>query len=259
MFDPRLIFPGISLLFLFWERIIPRRKQPFWRSGLLTDVCHMAFNAYVFGYLYALGLGWVSEHFSLISMGWRYIESIRMLSEQPLWVQVPLLLLLKDLLQYFTHRMLHRVPIFWEFHKVHHSITVMDWMGNMRYHWLEPIVYSAIQYTPLALCGFDWRVFLWMGAFDLFMGYFNHSNLAVNLGPLRYIFNSPGMHIHHHSADIPPCNFGVNLSIWDWMFGTAYYPDRDAERLGFKGIDSYPDTWLGQVLFPLSLLFRKKP
>jgi len=48
------------------------------------------------------------------------------------------------------HNLLHRVPWLWTFHKVHHSITTMDWIGNWRFHWMEIVVYKTLQWLPLA-------------------------------------------------------------------------------------------------------------
>jgi sterol desaturase/sphingolipid hydroxylase (fatty acid hydroxylase superfamily) len=70
------------------------------------------------------------------------------------------------------------------------------------------------------------------------------------------------MHIWHHAADDPDAinkNFGIVLSLWDWIFGTAYMPsNRVPSRLGFADIAEYPSGFLLQYIFPVSLLFRKK-
>ena len=58
-------------------------------------------------------------------------------------------------------------------------------------------------------------------------------------------------------------NFGINLSIWDWLFGTAYWPDesecpdQQPARLGFAGMERYPRTLVDRLLFPLSLIWRR--
>jgi len=54
---------------------------------------------------------------------------------QPFWVQFPVLVLVMDFSRYLIHNLLHRVPWLWEFHKVHHSIEELDWIGNWRFHW----------------------------------------------------------------------------------------------------------------------------
>jgi hypothetical protein len=70
---------------------------------------------------------------------------------------------------------------------------------------------------------------------------------------LKYIFNSPEMHIWHHSYELPEdrrsgINFGLTLSTWDYIFGTAYIPHDGREiRLGFPGIEEFPEGFGKQV------------
>jgi sterol desaturase/sphingolipid hydroxylase (fatty acid hydroxylase superfamily) len=47
----------------------------------------------------------------------------------PLWVQLPLAVLLSDLGFYWTHRMFHAVHWLWRFHEIHHSIEDLDWLA----------------------------------------------------------------------------------------------------------------------------------
>lgn len=76
---------------------------------------------------------------------------------------------------------------------------------------------------------------------------------ALALGPfMKYIFNSPEMHIWHHSYDLPEdrrtgINFGLTLAIWDYIFKTAYIPFNGRDiRLGFPGVENFPKTFLSQ-------------
>jgi len=64
------------------------------------------------------------------------------------------------------------------------------------------------------------------------------------------------MHIWHHAKKLPPnfpngANFGISLSIWDYIFGTCYVADegRDIE-LGFKNLELFPKNFLRQSLYP---------
>ena len=64
------------------------------------------------------------------------------------------------------------------------------------------------------------------------------------------------MHIWHHVKELPEShpngvNFGISLSIWDYLFKTSYIPfsGRDIE-LGFEGDEKYPQGFLGQVIEP---------
>lgn len=69
---------------------------------------------------------------------------------------------------------------------------------------------------------------------------------------MKYLFNSPEMHIWHHSHDLPHerrfgINFGLTLAIWDYLFGTAYIPHDGRDiKLGFPGVEDFPKGFLEQ-------------
>ncbi|MEO6538471.1 MAG: sterol desaturase family protein, partial [Ferruginibacter sp.] len=71
---------------------------------------------------------------------------------------------------------------------------------------------------------------------------------------LKYIFNNPKMHIWHHAKDLPEpygVNFGLSLSMWDYIFGTAYLPANGRDiKLGFKGVENYPGRFIKQLIEP---------
>ncbi|MEL7533772.1 MAG: sterol desaturase family protein, partial [Bacteroidota bacterium] len=165
-----------------------------------------------------------------------------------------------DFVQWNVHRLLHAVPFLWEFHKVHHSVEQMGFAAHLRYHWMETIVYRSLEYLPLAMIGFGIDDFFTVYIFTLAVGHFNHSNIRVPLGPLKYIFNNPQMHIWHHAHDLPEThprgiNFGLTLSIWDYLFGTAVIPhDGKDIKLGFPGRESFPETFWQQITYG----FRRK-
>jgi len=90
--------------------------------------------------------------------------------------------------------------------------------------------------------------------FTLLIGHLNHANLNLDYGPLRYILNNPKMHIWHHAKEMPNgypngINFGISLSLWDYIFGTAVIPSdgRDIE-LGFDGDENFPQGFGGQFV-----------
>jgi len=155
------------------------------------------------------------------------------------------------------HNLLHRVPWLWEFHKLHHSIVEMDFIGNFRFHWMESVVYKSLSYLPLVLVGADGQVVLAVAVVGTLIGHLNHANLAIDWGPLRYVINSPRMHIWHHeviAAGGHGRNFGVVLSVWDFLFGTAYLPAQPLQpaRLGFEEIGRFPRGLLARIVYPLS-------
>lgn len=72
-------------------------------------------------------------------------------------------------------------------------------------------------------------------------------------GPfMKYIFNSPEMHIWHHAYEMPKehrhgINFGITLALWDYIFGTAHVPHNGRDiKLGFPGVEEFPTDFISQ-------------
>jgi len=251
---------GISLFFWLWEIIFPwRKKQSIIRKDFWLDGFYMFFNFFIFSLIgynavsnvaveafnYFLGLFGISNLVAFEIQSWPY------------WTQLLTLFLIRDFIQYNVHQVLHRVPILWEFHKVHHSVEQMGFAAHLRFHWMETVVYRTLEYIPLAMIGFGINDFIIVHLFALSVGHFNHSNINIPLGPLKYILNNPQMHIWHHaySTSWPRkygVNFGLTLSIWDYLFKTNHIPEsgRDIE-LGFEDLEKFPQGFLKQAGYPL--------
>ena len=257
---------AISLAFILLERLFPWRKgQPLLRPGWLRDLCFLALNGHFFSlWTSALnGAMALAATSALRSLGLRLDSSP--VTQWPFFAQLMAFLVLADFLQWCIHNLLHRVSWLWAFHKVHHSITTMDWIGNWRFHWMEIVVYKALQWLPLAWLNASSEAVLAVAIVTTLWGDFNHANLDVGLGPLGYVLNSPRMHLWHHdesSEGGPAKNFGIVFSVWDFLFGTAYWPrQRNPEGLGYPGMQEMPKTFPGEVLWPLTrrLVVRSGP
>jgi len=249
---------GISLFFFALELTIPWRKnQPKIRKDFWLDAFYMFFNFFLFslvGY-YAFSNVFVQLFNDFLGLfGIENLVAIE-INTWPVWAQLLSLFIVRDFIHWNVHRLLHSVPALWEFHKVHHSVEQMGFAAHLRFHWMETIVYRTIEYIPLAMIGFGIQEFLLVHLFALAIGHFNHSNINVPLGPFKYIFNNPQMHIWHHAKHIPSktgVNFGISLSIWDYIFGTNYIPrnGRD-ENLGFENMDQFPSNLKDQLIHGL--------
>ena len=248
---------GISLAFVLSERLFPWRKQQrLLRAGWLRDTGFLALNGHFFSLLTAGVTGgvaiWATRTVQLL--GIRLEDSP--IATWPFLGQSLVFLVLADLLQWCIHNLLHRVPWLWTFHKVHHSITTMDWIGNWRFHWMEIVVYKSLQWLPLAWLNASPEAVFAVAVITTVWGDFNHANMNVSLGPLGYLLNSPRMHLWHHDESSEggvAKNFGVVFSLWDFLFGTAYWPrERNPERLGYPGMEEMPETLAGQTLWPLT-------
>lgn len=298
----------VSLFFLVLEVIIPwRKKQAVLRKDFWLDAFYMFFNFFLFSLLIYNAASDVvvnlfNDGIKAITGGFD-LQAQNPLQAAPFWVILIIGFIIRDFVQWWIHRLLHKSDTLWEFHKVHHSVEEMGFAAHLRYHWMENIVYRTLEYIPLALLGIGLYDFFIIHIFTLAWGHYNHSNISVSghitggiLGGLigiivsnnlldihllatdasfftkigvflaciaigslvlgkvmKWLFNSPEMHIWHHSYDLPEerrygVNFGLTLAIWDYLFQTAYIPHNGKDiRLGFPGIETFPDNFTGQI------------
>lgn len=248
---------GTSVFFVLIERVRPARPaQPPLRPQLANDVFYLAFNGHFYAVITGAWIGalalWTRE---VLSPVLPFAVEGGALARLPWMAQFAIFFVASDFLQWCVHNLLHRVPFLWQFHKVHHSIHRMDWIGNFRFHWMELVVYRGFLYVPLALLGGDDSPLFAAAVIATAWGSFNHANVDVGIGPLGYVFNSPRMHLwHHDSSDEGGVskNYGIVLSAWDWIFRTAYWPrDRAPERIGYPTDAEMPVDLPRQMAFPL--------
>ena len=154
-----------------------------------------------------------------------------------------------DLSKYLVHRALHRWPVLWAFHKVHHSATTLTPLTVFRTHPLEAVLFS-LRGTALQAATVAVFVFFFGGAVDLFtvlganvlLFAFNaaganlrHSHVRISYGRcLERLLISPAQHQIHHSVEEGhhDRNFGTVLALWDWLGGSLCLADR-AESLRY--------------------------
>jgi sterol desaturase/sphingolipid hydroxylase (fatty acid hydroxylase superfamily) len=156
-----------------------------------------------------------------------------------------------DLGAFVWHYLTHRVQVLWAFHRVHHAAEVLTPLSNYREHPVDTLGRSLVQGAlvgaveaallhslpsakPLEVCGVN----------ALYLPFFvfanaRHSHVWVSFGRFwSHLFNSPAQHQCHHGTDSRhiDVNYGLVLSIWDWMAGSLYVPLRKEEvRYGLVG------------------------
>ncbi|MDJ0778532.1 MAG: sterol desaturase family protein [Gammaproteobacteria bacterium] len=155
----------------------------------------------------------------------------------PLWLELPLAVLVLDLAIYWQHRLMHRVPLLWRLHRVHHADLDIDLTTGARFHPLEILLSMLYKWAVILLLG---PATLAVLVFELLlngMAMFNHANVALPARldrALRRLLVTPDMHRVHHSIRRAESdsNFGFNLSLWDRWFGS--YTDQPAH--GHRGM-----------------------
>lgn len=250
----------ISFVVFVLEILFPWRKnQPILRKDFWLDTFYMFFNFFLLNMVVLIAMSNVTAQlfndflviFNLELISLQLID----LSSFPKPIALFLFFIVSDFVQWNTHRLLHRFEFFWNFHKVHHSVEQMGFAAHLRYHWMEPVVYKSLLYVPMALIGgFTIQDVFIVHFFTITIGHLNHANLGWDYGILKYIFNNPKMHIWHHSKEMPRkygANFGISLSLWDYIFKSNYIPKDGRDIiLGFDGIEHFPKEFINQELFP---------
>ena len=240
---------GSALIFIFIEKLFGLRKdQPVFRPEWQTDFQHFIVNHMLIGFMLLATNLLVHKLF-----GWAASDGIRgWVAALPFWVALPLIILVADLVQYWTHRAYHEVPLLWRLHAVHHSAKHMDWMAGSRQHVIEILITRTLVLAPIFTLGFSKDV---IDAYIIVVGFqavFNHANVSVRLGPLRHLIVTPNFHHWHHSQDQEALdrNYAAHYAFLDHLFGTAVKSDREwPAQYGVLG-DYVPDGFWQQVKFP---------
>ena len=253
----------ISLVVWGLEAIFPWRKnQSLFRKDFWLDTFYMFFNFFILNLIVLIALSnSAAEVFNdILGIVGLSIANFQLLeiNNLPFFARIFIFFIVVDFVQWWTHRLLHTFEFLWNFHKVHHSVKEMGFAAHLRYHWMEPVVYSSLKYIPLAIIGgFSAQDVAIVHFFNIFIGHLNHANINWDYGWLKYILNNPKMHIWHHVKVLPEdrkngVNFGITLSIWDYIFKTNYIPysGRDIE-LGFEGDEEFPKNFIEQELYPI--------
>jgi len=174
----------VSAFFFSLEIFKPwREKQPLFRKDFWIDFFYMFFNFFIFSLvIYNAASDVVVDLFNngIKAISGFDLKASNPLRSWPLWSVLFIGFIVRDFVQWWTHRLLHRFDWLWQFHKVHHSVEEMGFAAHLRYHWMENIVYRSIEYIPLALLGIGLYDFFIIHIFTLSIGHYNHSNFRIS-------------------------------------------------------------------------------
>ncbi len=251
----------ISLVVWILELSFPWRKnQKAFRKDFWLDFFYMFFNFFIFSVVISGFYAVFESAMSGLGIGMESLLLIN-LSGLPQGIQLLIFFFLSDFVQWVTHVMLHRVPAFWRFHQVHHSVIEMGFAAHLRYHWMENILYKPLKtLVVMIIGGFEPEQAYIVHFVAISIGHLNHANIRLTYGPLKYIVNNPVMHLWHHAkalpkGQMPGVNFGISLSLWDYIFRTNYIPEEKPDlELGFDEVERFPKSFWSQLIYG----FRKE-
>ena len=243
-----------------WRKNQPKIRQDFW-----IDAFYLLWNYFLFSLIAYSALSSVFVELFKDFLGLFGITNTVAIHVEtlPHWCKLLIVFVLRDFMQWNIHRLLHHVSWMWEFHKVHHSVEEMGFAALLRYHFMENIIYRSLEYVPLAMMGFGLHDFFIVHIFTLVTGQLGHANLYLPMGKLQYLFNGPQMHLWHHAKTFPAShpkgyNYGITLSVWDYLFKTTYFPRVDKDvPVGLSDAD-FPRDFIGQMVVPFKNAFGKK-
>jgi sterol desaturase/sphingolipid hydroxylase (fatty acid hydroxylase superfamily) len=257
-------FYAVLGIILLLERVIPAAPRPAGsgaavRQDLLWTVLNTLHEAALLP-IYLLVLAELYR---------RYLDflTIRSLAELPWAAKFAISVLLTDLIQWLMHWSRHKVPLLWHFHAVHHSQTHLSMFNEDRKHPFDAFVAVVVRCIPFMMTESGFVTLLTWEIVRFWKVRFLHANVAIDLGPLRYILVTPQFHRIHHSVDRrhADCNIGQTFVFWDMLFGTyrgeRTYPTVGIEDPGFPmegdaPLRKQPGILLAQLLYPFRAVAR---
>ena len=233
------------------ERLFPYQKgyrvfrEEFWSDLFLYTFAQSYLLSIVIAYL----IKWIDAMTGISRAG--------LVSDWSFGAQLVFFFVIHDFWQYWFHRLEHRTKIFWRIHEAGHAPMHVDWLAGSRSHALEILIAQSFEFAPIFLLGATPEIAIVKGMIDAIWGMFNHSNINVRMGPILYMFNGPELHRFHHDLDAPPggANLATKISLWDHLFGTAYYPKNKLPRYGLQENIRFP---YGNYLKQLVFVFRSE-
>ena len=232
-------FGAIFVVMLLWELSAPRRRLALGRGARwANNLGLLLLNTLVLRLLFpaaAVGLALSAE-----AGGYGLFNSLAW----PAWIEVVAAVLILDFAIYLQHVAMHKVPLLWRLHRVHHADLDFDLTTGTRFHTLEIILSMLIKWGLILALGPAVLAVLIFEVVLNGMAVFNHANVSLPRAVepvVRALFVTPDMHRVHHSAirAETDSNYGFNLSLWDRLCKTY----TDQPRLGHEnmtiGIDGF--------------------
>lgn len=181
---------------------------------------------------------------------WGILRLLRL----PRWAETVVAMVALDYTLYLWHVLVHRVPLLWRFHAVHHVDLDLDASTAVRFHFGELILSAPWRAAQVAVIGVrphDLR--LWQ-SLTLLSVLFHHSNVRLPVAverALGWLVVTPRMHGIHHSVESSEmnANWSSGLSLWDRLHGTLRLDaPQDLIRIGVTGFDDPQDVALNRIV-----------
>jgi sterol desaturase/sphingolipid hydroxylase (fatty acid hydroxylase superfamily) len=213
-----VIYFGSAVPFMIAEHVKPARKLP--RSVLWRDL--LAYVGVRFNEIVAGALG------GALAAAIYQLHPFKPMFRPPLWLLLPLGIVLSDLWLYLIHRFMH-IRQLWRTHRWHHSPEHMYWLAGCRASFVHTCLYAmpSVAFLFIDASAYRFREIAILFLIGPISNHWMHSNWKVEARWLEWLIITPRAHRVHHSNN--PSHFGRNFgsvfSVWDHLFGTYLSPD----------------------------------
>jgi|Marorgknorr_s2lv_1036017.scaffolds.fasta_scaffold00278_7 sterol desaturase/sphingolipid hydroxylase (fatty acid hydroxylase superfamily) len=205
------------------ERLFPLKGQPFIRPGMLNDLFHTYHRLHLWIMINSAFAAWLVIYAQNHGGQGPYGRGI-LIDAHWGW-NVVALLLMGHVTFYVAHYACHKIPLLWQFHRVHHSTQVLDSFSTSRFHIVDKTIFAAPYLLLVTYFQPDPALTFLFISFNDFFGRYGHGNIK-DPHWLGYFMSNPKFHRWHHSnhPEAINKNFSAEFNFLDWIFGTAYYP-----------------------------------
>lgn len=244
---------GALALCWTFESILPAVDKPTELGATRTRHLILGLVNAVPAILIAAGLAVVSVAAARSDLGLLHA------TDPSLLVRILLSLLILDFVQYAGHVLMHKIPVLWRMHAVHHHAEHVEATTAFRFHTLEIIIHALMTAAVILLAGIQLRDVAIYNAILVPCAMFHHAN--IQLPPrvervLAWFIVTPGLHRVHHSRWQPETdsNYAAVLSVWDRLFRTVR-PNVPASHIdtGLDGFEpEHTQTLKGMLGTPFS-------
>jgi sterol desaturase/sphingolipid hydroxylase (fatty acid hydroxylase superfamily) len=235
----------LALIFVPLERAFAARPRTAPRRDLLRDLTY-----YFWYYVVWAGLvAWLLTSLAVL-LDPLLAPHRALLDPLPIWARFVVAWFLGDLLLYWGHRLQHRVPLLWRFHRVHHTAEEVDWLASFREHPLDGLYTRAFANLPAIVMGLSLGSIAGLIALRGLWAMFIHANVRLSPGPLAYLLGAPRLHRWHHDMTSGGrCNYSNLMPLMDVIFGTYHDPGDAEPRFGVHS--PVRRGYLAEIVTPL--------
>ena len=161
----------------------------------------------------------------------------------PIPISFILSFLFLDFVNYINHRLHHKIPFLWRFHRLHHSDQNMDSLTTFLHHPFELLTSFIVTIALAAIFDVPVIVLVIYGLIVGFHSAFTHFNILLperTAKVLKFVLVTPNFHKTHHSININEgnTNFGILFVFWDYLFKTVCHKSNSELEFLTTGIDS---------------------